>query len=90
MVNLVVEKNPQFFELVKGEMTMKDVLMEMVKDEVDKKVQEASQEASQETKILYIRNLMANLKFTAEQAMDALGIPQKDRATYTVLVKKKS
>ena len=29
-----------------------------------------------------IRNLMSSLKFTAEQAMDALKIPQEDRETY--------
>ena len=31
---------------------------------------------------------MANLKFTIEQAMDALSIPQKDRDTYIGLVEK--
>ena len=31
LLNLIVEKNPQFFELVKGEIIMKEALMEMVK-----------------------------------------------------------
>lgn len=81
LLNLIVEKNPQFFELVKGEIVMKDVLMEMVKDRVDEKVQE--------TKATDISNLMSNLKLTVEQAMDALSIPLNQRETYAGLVNKK-
>ena len=80
LLNLVVEKNPQFFSLVKGRVAMKEVLMEMVKDEVDEKVQE--------TKAFDIKKMMANLKLSIEQAMDTLEIPQKDRDTYIGLVQK--
>ncbi len=34
-----------------------------------------------------IRNLMSSLKFTAEQAMDALQIPGEDRETYLSMLK---
>ena len=88
LLNLVVEKNPQFFNFVKGEIAMKDALMEMVKDRVDAKVSEKVIEKEQETKTLDIKNLMTNLKLTVEQAMDALGIPQSDHATYAGLVQK--
>ena len=85
LLNLIVEKNPQFFELVKGEIIMKDVLMEMAKDRVDEKIQEVTQE----TRVLDISNLMSNLKLTVEQAMDALSIPLNQRETYAGLVNKK-
>lgn len=89
LLNLIVEKNPQFFELVKGEIIMKDVLMEMAKDRIDEKIQVVKQEATQETKATDISNLMSNLKLTVEQAMDALSIPLNQRETYAGLVNKK-
>lgn len=78
LLNLVVEKNPRFFNLVKGEIAMKDVLMEMVKDKVDERVKES--------KALDIKNLMTNLKLTLDQAMDALSIPQQERSVYADLI----
>ena len=33
-----------------------------------------------------IRNLMKNLKLSAEQAMDALGIPKDDQARYAAML----
>ena len=46
-----------------------------------------AKEQEQKTKILDIRSLMTNLKFTAEQAMDALSIPQSQCKTYAGLIK---
>ena len=51
---------------------------------IDKKVNEERRS----TLVSSIKNLMTNLKFTLEQAMDALSIPQADRATYAGLVQK--
>ncbi|MCD7955265.1 MAG: hypothetical protein LUG93_05840 [Lachnospiraceae bacterium] len=39
-----------------------------------------------ETKVEDIRNLMANLKLTAEQAMQALGIPAADQPKYQAML----
>ncbi len=80
LLDLVVKKNPQFFNMVKGEIAMKDVLMEMVKDRVDEMLQESTAKN--------LRSLMTNLKFTQEQAMDALSIPQLQRQAYADLVQK--
>ena len=66
---------------------MRNVLMEIVQDDVNERISSAEVAKEQQTKALDIRNLMNNLKLTLEQAMDALGIPQTDRATYTNLVK---
>ena len=82
LLNLVVEKNPRFFDMVKGEVTMKDVLMEMVKDRVDERVKEQEQE----TKLLDIKNVMESFGVTIERAMDSLKIPQADQAIYAGLV----
>ena len=61
---------------------MKDVLMEMVKDAVDERVNAKERE----TTVDHIKKMMANLKLTLEQAMDALSIPQFQRKTYAGLV----
>ena len=41
----------------------------------------------QETTVNHIKKMMVNLKFTVEQAMDALSIPQEKRSIYAGLVK---
>ena len=61
---------------------MRDVLMEIVQDRVD----EIADQRERETTAMNLKSLMANLKFTVEQAMDALSIPQAQRSTYARLV----
>ena len=86
LLDLVVKKNPQFFNMVKGEIAMKDVLMEMVKDRVDERVSTAKAATERETTVDHIKKMMANLKLTLVQAMDALSIPQSQRDIYASLV----
>lgn len=85
LIKLIIEKNPQFIEVVRRDSAMEDVLMEIVKEKVDEKVNEKEQE----TKSLDISSLMTNLKLTLEQAMDALNIPPSQREIYAGLVNKK-
>ena len=61
---------------------MEDVLMEIVKDRVDERVKANVQQ----TTVTHINNIMAKLKYTAEQAMDLLSIPQSQRVIYAGLV----
>ena len=60
---------------------MDDVLMEIVKDRVDAE--------RQQTTVSHIKEIMKNLKYTAEQAMDLLSIPQSQHSTYAGLVGKR-
>ena len=91
LLDLIVKKNPQFFDMVKGGLAMKDVLMEMVKDRVDERVNEqvniTRAATERQTLASSIKNVMTNLKMTLEQAMDALSIPQSQRQTYAALVR---
>ena len=66
------------------ERTSADIFMEVYKDKID----EQKNETERETKIIDIKNLMINLKFTVEQAMEALSIPQSQWDTYAGLVSK--
>lgn len=86
LLDLIVGKNPRFFNLVKGEMAMKDVLMEMVKDRVDERVYAERQQ----TTVTHINDIMEAFGVTIEKAMDSLKIPQSQRSTYTRLVGKRT
>ena len=86
LLNLVAEKNPQYIDIWKGEVTVKDVLMEIVQDRVDERVSIAKASTERETLVSSIKNVMTNLKLTLEQAMDVLCIPQTQRQTYAGLV----
>lgn len=85
-LNLIAEKNPEVFAEIRRENNMKyGALMEAMKEEVDEKVDEGKQELT----VDHIKDVMAKLKYTVEQAMDLLNIPQKDWDTYAGLVNKK-
>ena len=66
----------------------KQQMEEQVKQQVEERVEQQVKTKEQETLASSIKNLMANLKFTLEQAMDALSIPQSDRAAYAELIRK--
>ena len=87
LLKLLVEKNPGVIETIRRESDMADVLMEIVKDKVEEQVSNAEAAKEQETLLTSIRNIMKNLKLSLDQAMDALGIPQGKRSTYTNLIK---
>ncbi len=63
-----------------------DALMEILKDKVDERVNAEKQQIT----VTYISNIMKNLKFTVEQAMDALNIPKSKRSIYAGLVGKQT
>ena len=86
LLQLVIEKNPQFIEAIRRNSMMEDVLMEIVKDRVDERVDAERQQ----TTVTHINDIMTKLKYTAEQAMDLLSIPQSQRSTYAGLVGKKT
>lgn len=53
---------------------MCEALRELMKDEIEEQKQKARQET--------IKNLMDSMKWTAEQAMEAMKIPVEDRERY--------
>ena len=90
-LDLVARKNPDVIEEIRRDSTMEITWMDIFKDAIDERVnvreQEARQEERQDTMASAIRNLMKNTQWSAEKAMDALNIPQNQRATYAGLVK---
>ena len=65
---------------------MCEALRELMKDEIEERERKAAlqaeQKAKRESTIELIKNLMDSMKWTAEQAMDALKLPVDDRAKY--------
>ena len=88
LFGIVIDKNPDYIRMMRRETNMQreteDALLEIVRNRVD----EEKNETERETKIVDIKNLMINLKFTVEQAMEALSIPQSQWDTYAGLVSK--
>jgi hypothetical protein len=48
---------------------------------VEEYVNERAKELITEDRVRFIKNLMTNLKWSLNQAMDALNIPEEERAT---------
>ena len=65
---------------------MCEALRELMKDEIEREIEEQKQQAVLETErkisIELIKNLMDSMKWTAEQAMEAMKVPLKDREQY--------
>ena len=61
-----------------------EALRELMKDEIEEEKKNAAKQATENVRMTDIRELMRNLKLTAEQAMQALGIAEQDRAKYAV------
>lgn len=78
-----IAANRDLYEEMRRQDGMVDALRDLFKEEIDEDMKRARQEGmqkgiqegQQETLLLTIRNLMANMKWTAEQAMSAMSIP---------------
>jgi hypothetical protein len=73
-----VAANFELYEDIRRDSVMCQALQELMKDEIEEKVNNAETE----TQVKNIRNIMSELKYTAEQAMDLLKIPQQKRSAY--------
>ena len=65
---------------------MCEALRELMKDEIEREIEERERKAALETErkisIELVKNLMDSMKWTAEQAMEAMKVPVKDREQY--------
>ena len=62
---------------------MCEALRELMKDEIESEIEEKTRNVRQEERRETIKNLMDSMKWTAEQAMEAMKVPLKDREQYT-------
>jgi uncharacterized protein YqgV (UPF0045/DUF77 family) len=73
-----VSANYKLYEEVRRDAVMCQALQELMKDEIDAKVTSAETDIQVDN----IKNIMSTLKYTPEQAMDLLKIPQENRSLY--------
>ena len=65
-------------------------MCKVMEDMRNEAAREGAKKAVEQTTVTHINDVMAKLKYTAEQAMDLLSIPQSQRRTYAGLVRKQT
>lgn len=79
VLHVSVSANREIYEAIRRcDKIMCDALRELMKEDFE----ETKQETKQETLLETIKNLMDTMKWTAEQAMTAMKIPDADRGKY--------
>ena len=78
VLQVSVSANRKLFDEVRKDEDMCQALRELMKEEIA--------EERAEEKLVDIKELMKNMKWTAEQAMSALGISASDQAKYSALL----
>ena len=86
VLQVSVSANRQLFDKVRKDEDMCQALRELMKDEIAEEIAGARAEASAVQIITNIKELMKNMKWTAEQAMTALGISASDQSKYSALL----
>lgn len=83
VLQVSVSANKDIYEAIRRcDKAMCDALRELMKEDFEKQEQETRQETKQETLLETIKNLMDTMKWTAEQAMTAMKIPDADKGKY--------
>lgn len=79
VLQVSVSANKEIYEAIKRrDKIMCEALRELMKEDFEKQERETKQETLAET----IKNLMDTMKWTAEQAMTAMKIPDADKGKY--------
>ncbi len=79
VLQVSVSANKDIYEAIRRcDKAMCDALRELMKEDFEKQ----EQETKQETLLATIKNLMDTMKWTAEQAMTAMKIPDADKGKY--------
>ena len=83
VLQVSVSANKEIYEAIRRcDKVMCEALRELMKEDFEKQERETRQETKQETLLETIKNLMDTMKWTAEQAMSAMKIPEADRGKY--------
>ena len=61
---------------------MCDALRQLMREEIEEEKRNAVQKAEKETLLATIKNLMANLRLSADEVMSAMSIPREEWAEY--------
>lgn len=90
VLQVSVAANQQLYNEIRRDWIMWDVLKELMREEIEEEkrnavesaIQKTARETERSTSVGIIKNLMANLKLTADQAMSAINIPAEKWEEY--------
>lgn len=82
ILQVSVAANEAVYEEVREDKEMCQALRNLMSDEIEKEIMAGKTQGTVDN----IKAIMHNLKMTAEQAMNALGIAESERAQYTALL----
>lgn len=87
ILQVSVSANSEVYEKVKRRNSiMCDALRELMKEEIQEEKDEAVKATKDKTLLESIKSLMKKMKWTAEQAMDALSISASDQKRYSSML----
>ena len=86
MLQVSVAENAKLYEKVRRDKAMCEALKDLMKEEIAEERAEERANTKAETIIDTVKNLMKNMKWTAKQAMEAMGISEADQSKYSALL----
>ena len=89
VLQVSVSENAELFEKIRRDERMCQALRELMKDEIAEEIAKEVTKGRADEKLIDIKNLMNTMKWTAAQAMQALGIPDADQSKYSAMLKAK-
>ena len=84
----LVESVKHFKEKEGGHEEMSEIVERYINERVEERVEERVKECVEKEKTISVQNLMNNMKWTLDQALDALGIKGKERTLITQQLQK--
>ena len=84
----LVESVKHFKEKEGGHEEMSEIVERYINERVEERVEERVKECVEKEKTISVQNLMNNMKWTLDQALDALGIKGKERTLITKQLQK--
>ena len=84
----LAESVKHFKEKEGGREEMSEIVERYINERVEERVEERVKECVEEEKTISVQNLMNNMKWTLDQALDALGIKGKERTLITQQLQK--
>ena len=86
MLQVSVAENAKLYEKVRRDKAMCEALKDLMKEEIAEERAEERANTKAETIVDTVKNLMKNMKWTAKQAMEAMGISEADQSKYSALL----
>ena len=84
----LAESVKHFKEKEGGHEEMSEIVERYINERVEERVEERVKERVEKEKTIFVQNLMNNMKWTLDQALDALGIKGKERTLITQQLQK--